>query len=328
MTRKKTLEQWETKISNTEVTPQANCPIATSLLKRDGPRAPTAIHGPSGLKCHSSEKANTIADCLENQFIHHDLCDENHERRAEASAQTLLEAVDNKPSERKRPCDLQKLISSLKLRKSCGINGIPNECIKYLPRRPLLHLIYLFNHCLRLSLFPKSSKETKIITLPKSGKDPKFPQNLLPISLLSTTGKLFEKVILKILQKHINERGLLNASQFGFRARHSKTLQFMRLTDQVTFNFNNKMSTAAVFLDIEKAIDTTWHSGLIQKLYKLKFSGSLIKLIGSFLSQRKFRFSVEGEMSTPRVIQAGVPQGSVLSPNLFNMYINDAPNTW
>jgi hypothetical protein len=100
---------------------------------------------------------------------------------------------------------------------------------------------------------------SKNITLPKPGKDPKFPQNLRPISLLSTTGKLFEKVILRFLKKHIDEKGLFNASQFGFRARHSTTLQLMRLTDHVTCNFNNKMSTAAVLLDIEKAFDTTWH---------------------------------------------------------------------
>jgi hypothetical protein len=209
-------------------------------------------------------KANAIADCLENQFTHHDLCDENHERRVEAKFQTLLEAVDSKPPERIRPRDLQKLISSLKLRKSCGIDGIP--------RRPLVHLTHLFNHCLRLSQFPKSWKEAKIITLPKHGKDTKFPQNLRPTSLLSTTGKLFEKVILKTLQKHIDERGLHNASQFRFRARHSTTLQCMRLTDHVTLNFNNKMSTAVVFWEIEEAFDTTWHSGLLYNLSKLEFS--------------------------------------------------------
>jgi hypothetical protein len=76
------------------------------------------------------------------------------------------------------------------------------------------------------------------------------------------------------------------------------------------------MSTAAVFLDIKKAFDTTWQPVLLYKLSKLQFSTSLIKLIGSFLSQRKFRVSVEGEMSTPRYMQAGVPQGSVLSPTL------------
>jgi hypothetical protein len=67
MTRTKALELWETKLSNTEATPQAIWPIAKSLLKRDGPRAPTAIHGPSDLKIHPSEKANAIADCLGNQ---------------------------------------------------------------------------------------------------------------------------------------------------------------------------------------------------------------------------------------------------------------------
>jgi hypothetical protein len=179
-----------------------------------------------------------------------------------------------------------------------------------------------------VSHFPNPWKEAKIITLPKPGKNPNFPQNLRPISLLSTSGKLFEKVILKIFQIHTEERGLLNACQFGFRARHSMTLQCMRITDHVTLNFNNKMPTAAVILDIEKAFYTIWHSGLLYKLSKLEFSDSLIKLIGSFLSQYKFHVSVEAEMSMPRDMQAGVPQGSVLSPTLFNLYINDARQTY
>jgi hypothetical protein len=89
----------------------------------------------------------------------------------------------------------------------------------------------------------------------------------------------------------------------------------------------NNMSTAAVFLDIEKAFDTTWQPGLLYKLSKLQFSTSLIKLICSFLSQRQFRVSVEGEMSIPRYMQARVPQGSVLSPTLYNLSINDTPQT-
>jgi hypothetical protein len=79
----------------------------------------------------------------------------------------------------------------------------------------------------------------------------------LPIGLLSTTDKLFQKVILKIVQRHVETRKKLNANQFGFRARHSKTLQCMRLAYHVTLNFNNIMFTAAIFLDIEKAFDTT-----------------------------------------------------------------------
>jgi hypothetical protein len=136
------------------------------------------------------------------------------------------------------------------------------------------------------------SLEAKVMTLPKPGKDPKFPQNLHPINLLSTRGQLFEKLILKVLQKHIEERGLPNASQFYFRARHSTTLECVKLADHVTLNFNNRVSMAAVSLDVEKAFDTTWHSGLLYKLSELEFSNSLTKLIGSFLSQCKFRVSV------------------------------------
>jgi hypothetical protein len=94
----------------------------------------------------------------------------------------------------------------------------------------------------------------------------------------------------------------------------------MRLTDHVTLNFNNIISTAAVFLDIEKAFDTTWHSGQLYKLSKLEFSTSLIK-------QPKFRVSVVGEMSTPMEMLAGVPQCSVMSPTLFNMFTNDSPQS-
>jgi hypothetical protein len=156
----------------------------------------------------------------------------------------------------------------LKLRKDSGTEGIPNECLRHLPRGPLAHLTHLIIFCIQLSHFPNPWKKAKIITLPKPGKHPKFLQNLRPISLLPTTGKLFEKVILKFVQKHTVEKGLHNASQFGFRARHSRTLQCMRLTDHVTVNFNNKMSTHAVFLDIEKASDTTWHPDLLLSSFR------------------------------------------------------------
>jgi retron-type reverse transcriptase len=124
-------------------------------------------------------------------------------------------------------------------------------------------------------------------------------------------GKRFEKVILKIIKRHIEGRNLLYARQFGFRVHHSTILQCM------TLNFNNKMSKAVVFLDIEKAFDTIWHRGLLYTLSKLEFSTSVIKL----------RVSVQGKMPTPKHMQAGVPQGSILPPTLYNLYINDTPQT-
>jgi len=114
-----------------------------------------------------------------------------------------------------------------------------------------------------------------VIALSKPGNDPKIPQNLRPTSLLPTMGKLFEKVILRIIQRHMEENNTLNLCQFGFQACHSTMLQCMQLTDHMTLNFNN-MSTATVFLDMKKAFDTIWHPGLLYKLSDLHFSPSLI----------------------------------------------------
>jgi hypothetical protein len=99
MTRRKTLEWWETRTGNCEVTPQAIWPLVKSLTESDGPKVSTTIHGTLGLKFHPSEKANMIADCLENLFTPHDLCDENHEKLDAAGhySSTLLKSIDNNP---------------------------------------------------------------------------------------------------------------------------------------------------------------------------------------------------------------------------------------
>jgi hypothetical protein len=106
MTPRKALERCETREENCEATPQALWPIAKSLLKRNGPKAPTAFHGSSGLKFQPLEKANAIADYLENLFAPHDLCDENHEWRVEARVRSLLQTIENGPPERVRPCNV------------------------------------------------------------------------------------------------------------------------------------------------------------------------------------------------------------------------------
>jgi hypothetical protein len=89
--------------------------------------------------------------------------------------------------------------------------------------------------------------------------------------------------------------------------------------------FNNNMSTLAVFLDIEKALETTWHPGLLYELNKVHFPSILFKFLSSFLSSERFRATIESEMSTPRDIQARMPQGSVLNLSLYSLYINYTP---
>jgi hypothetical protein len=108
MTQKKINERWDTKIGNCEVTPQALRTMAKILLNRDAPKAPTMVQGFSGLKFFPTEKANAIADCLENRFTKYHLCDENHERRVETIVQDILETEDIDPPEKIKPCNLKK----------------------------------------------------------------------------------------------------------------------------------------------------------------------------------------------------------------------------
>jgi hypothetical protein len=93
-------------------------------------------------------------------------------------------------------------MSLTEINKFLNINGIPNEYLKHLPRRPMVHLTHLINHCVRLSHFNTSWKEAKVVALQKPGKEPKFPQNLRPICLLPSMGKVFEKVTLDIAKRY------------------------------------------------------------------------------------------------------------------------------
>jgi hypothetical protein len=259
MTRTKTVERWEKICKFCEVTPQANWPIAKSLLKRDGPKAPWSF------RHQISPVRKSQRDYRLSGKSHHVtyVRTMNGGWRLESK---LFLTRGQQPSW-KRCCDVQKIINSLEV---CGLDSIPKECLRHLHRRSLVHLTHLSNQCVWLSYFTSSWKEATIITLSKPGKDPKSLQNLRPISLLPTKCKLFQKVILKIVEWQA-ARNLLDASQIGFREHHSTKLQCMRRTDQVTLNVSNSMYTAAVFLDIEKAFDTTWHLGLLYQVPKFHF---------------------------------------------------------
>lgn len=218
---------------------------------------------------------------------------------------------------------LKDVVKSIKAKKAPGPDKISNSTIKAFPDSLLKFIVRLFNSCLKISYFPIQWKIGKIIAIPKAGKDKTIATNFRPISLLSTIGKLFEKLILMKLNSFEDENKIFIPQQCGFRYKHSSIHQVLRITEKAAINFSKHKSTGLVLLDIEKAFDSVWHDALIHKLLVLKFPLFLVKIIQSYLSGRTAFVDVQGEVSQCFEIPAGVPQGSLLAPFLFNIFIND-----
>jgi len=154
------------------------------------------------------------------------------------------------------PDEVHSAINVLKVSKSPSPNGIPNRVLRHLPKRAVSFIANVFNAVLRTHHHPQAWKHARQISILKPGKDTPLPSSYLPINLLDTIGKLFEKILLARIIYVVKERGLLRDEQFGFRPGHSTSLQLARLVERIARNFEEKMFTGVVYLDVAKAFDT------------------------------------------------------------------------
>ncbi|KAI8427039.1 hypothetical protein MSG28_014680 [Choristoneura fumiferana] len=272
------------------------------------------------------EKAECLAASLESQCSPSQLpVDPNHLLKVEneVDRRSLIAPVD--PITPVTVSELGDLVKRLRVKKAPGSDGIPNRILKMLPETLLAILVMIFNAALTNAHFPQAWKEAEVIGIHKAGKPRTKADSYRPISLLMTQGKLFERVIQTRIWNFISDKNVLIDEQFGFRSRHSCVQQVHRLTEHILkyLNIGSKSAypTGAVFLDVAKAFDKV----LIFKLYAMGLPDRLVLIIQDFLRNRSFRYKVEGTLSAPHPIRAGVPQGSVLSPTLFLLFTNDIP---
>jgi hypothetical protein len=182
--------------------------------------------------------------------------------------------------------------------------------------------------CLKFSHFPSAWKIAKVIALPNPGKNHSLPSSYRPISLLSSLSKILERVILRRLKDHAELNNIIPQEQFRFRNNLSTTHQIDRVVNHIKSEYNrNKTSTGMISIDVEKAFDRVWHDGTLFKMITFNFPLYLIKIVSSFLKDRKFQVVVKDQVSDFKDLVFGLPQGAVISPFLYNLFTADFPRS-
>ena len=217
--------------------------------------------------------------------------------------------------------EIVKLVKSLK-NTAPGHDDMTADILKLSLNHTVDALVHLCNLSLLQGVFPSELKMANVLPLYKASDSMSF-NNYRPVSLLSTLSKVFEKIMYNRLLDFLEKHDILFKYQFGFRKKHSAYMALMVLTDKIIKCMENGESVIGIFLDFSKAFDTVDHGILLTKLYHYGIRGNALDWFSSYLSDRQQYVTYNGVSSSPKSITCGVPQGSILGPLLFLIYIND-----
>ena len=221
--------------------------------------------------------------------------------------------------------EIKKIVNAFSNKSSCDVNDISMSLVKRVFESLVEPFVHICNLSFNTGTLPDNMKIAKVVPLYKSGSKNVF-NNYRPVSLLPQFSKILEKLFNNRLDSFITKYDILSKSQYGFRSNRSTSMALVELLEKITNSIDDKKITVGVFIDLKKAFDTIDHKLLLKKMEFYGIRGIVLKWVKSYLANRKQYVCMNSSRSDLLQIRCGVPQGSILGPKFFILYINDICN--